>query len=61
MQEYVLVQVEQPVVEVFQRNEQRQWVFFEYGLGDRLFLKSVNVEIAVSDLYQQIQFEQKTE
>jgi Uma2 family endonuclease len=61
LQEYVLVQVEQPVVEVFQRNEQGQWVFFEYGLGDRLFLKSVNVEIAVSDLYQQIQFEQKTE
>lgn len=61
LQEYVLVQVEQPMVEVFQRNEQGQWVLFEYGLGDRLLLKSVNVEIAVSDLYQQIQFEQKTE
>jgi Uma2 family endonuclease len=61
LQEYVLVQVEQPIVEVFQRNEQGQWVFFEYGLSDRLFLKSVNVEIAVSDLYRQIQFEQKNE
>ena len=61
LQEYVLVQVEQPVVEVFQRNEQGQWVFFEYGLSDRLVLKSVNVEIAVSDLYRQIQFEQKNE
>ena len=49
------------MVEVFQRNEQGQWVLFEYCLDDRLFLKSVNVEIAVSDLYQQIQFEQKTE
>ena len=57
LQEYVLVQVEQPIVEVFQRNEQGQWVFFEYGLSDRLFLKSVNVEIAVSELYRQIQFE----
>jgi Uma2 family endonuclease len=61
LQEYVLVQVEQPMVEVFQRNEQGQWVLFEYGLDDRLLLKSVNVEIAVSDLYQQIQFEQKIE
>ena len=61
LQEYVLVQVEQPIVEVFQRNEQGQWVFFEYGLGDRLLLKSVNVEITVSDLYQQIQFEQNPE
>jgi Uma2 family endonuclease len=57
LQEYVLVQVDQPIVEVFQRNELRQWVFFEYGLSDRLFLKSVNVEIAVSDLYRQIQFD----
>jgi Uma2 family endonuclease len=57
LQEYILVQVEQPMVEVFQRNEQGQWVFFEYGLSDRLFLKSVNVEIAISDLYRQIQFE----
>jgi Uma2 family endonuclease len=57
LQEYVLVQVEQPIVEVFQRNEQGQWVFFEYGLSDRLFLKSVNVELSVSDLYRQIQFE----
>jgi len=56
LQEYVLVQVEQPIVEVFQRNEQGQWVFFEYGISDRLFLKSVNVELAISDLYRQIQF-----
>jgi len=61
LQEYVLVQVEQPIVEVFQRNEQGQWVFFEYGLGDLLLLKSVNVEITVSDLYQQIQFDESVE
>ncbi|WP_103670075.1 Uma2 family endonuclease [Pseudanabaena sp. BC1403] len=61
LQEYVLAQVDQPIVEVFQRNDQGQWVFFEYGLSDRLFLKSVNLEIAVSDLYRQIQFEHKNE
>jgi len=57
LQEYVLVQVEQPMVEVFQRNQEGQWVFSEYGLGDRIFLKSINVEIAVSDLYRQVQFD----
>ncbi|PZO36786.1 MAG: hypothetical protein DCF19_20630 [Pseudanabaena frigida] len=57
LQEYVLVQVEQPLVEVFQRNQEGKWLFSEYGLGDRLFLQSIKVEIAVSDLYRQIQFE----
>lgn len=61
LQEYVLVQVEHPIVEIFQRNEQGHWVFFEYGIGDRLFLKSVNVEIVVSDIYRQIQFEKTSE
>jgi Uma2 family endonuclease len=57
LQEYVLVQVEQAMVEVFQRNQEGQWVLFEYGLGDRIFLKSINVEIAVNDLYRQVQFD----
>jgi len=57
LQEYVLVQIEQPMVEVFQRNQEGQWVLFEYGLGDRIFLKSINIEIAVNDLYRQVQFD----
>jgi Uma2 family endonuclease len=58
LQEYILVQVEQPIVEVFQRDQGGKWLFSEYGLGDRLFLKSVNIDISVSDLYKQVQFEQ---
>ncbi|MEI6329416.1 MAG: Uma2 family endonuclease [Pseudanabaena sp.] len=56
LQEYVLVQVEQPIVEVFQRNQDGKWWFSEYALGDRLFLRSINLEISVEDLYKQIQF-----
>ena len=56
LKEYVLVQVEQPGVEVFRRNQQEQWVLSEYGLGDSLKLESVGVEIAIADLYRQIQF-----
>lgn len=56
-QEYVLVQVEQPGVEVFRRNQQGKWVLSEYGLDERLQLESVNVEIAIADLYRQVEFE----
>ncbi|MEG4093165.1 Uma2 family endonuclease [Microcoleus sp. Pol12B4] len=56
LQEYVLVQVEQPAVEIFRRNQQGQWVLSEYGLGDSLQLESVNLEIAIADLYRQVQF-----
>ena len=56
LQEYVLVQVEQPGVEMFRRNQQGQWVFSEYGLGDSLQLESVDVEIAIANLYRQVQF-----
>jgi Uma2 family endonuclease len=56
LQEYILVQVEQAEVEMFRRNLQGQWVLSEYGLGDSLKLESVNVEIAIGDLYRQIQF-----
>ncbi|MEA5502342.1 Uma2 family endonuclease [Halotia wernerae UHCC 0503] len=55
LQEYVLVQLAQPGVEVFRRNEQGKWVLWEYNLGDILLLESVNVEIAIADLYRQVQ------
>jgi Uma2 family endonuclease len=65
LQEYVLVQVAQPLVEVFRRNQQGQWVLSEYNLNDKLRLESVDVEIAIAnrllgsiaDLYRQVQFE----
>jgi Uma2 family endonuclease len=59
LQEYVLVQVAQPIVEVFRRNEQGKWVLSEYNLGDILRLESVDVEIVIADLYRQVQFETK--
>ncbi|BAY29669.1 hypothetical protein NIES2107_15130 [Nostoc carneum NIES-2107] len=57
LQEYVLVQVTQPGVEVFRRNEQGKWVLSEYSLDDKLRLESVDVEIAIANLYRQVQFE----
>jgi Uma2 family endonuclease len=57
LQEYVLVQVDRPKVEVFRRNENNQWVLSEYDLDDRLLLESIGVEITISNLYRQVQFE----
>jgi len=57
LQEYVLVQVEQPGVEVFRRSEQGKWVLSEYNFDEILQLESVGVEITMSDLYRQVQFE----
>jgi Uma2 family endonuclease len=57
LQEYVLVQVDRPKVEVFRRNDRNQWVLSEYDLDDRLLLESIGVEIAIADLYRQVQFE----
>lgn len=57
LQEYVLVQVDRPKVEVFRRNDNNQWVLSEYDLDDRLLLESIGVEIAIADLYRQVQFE----
>ncbi|MBD2678475.1 MULTISPECIES: Uma2 family endonuclease [Nostoc] len=57
LEEYVLVQVEQPGVEVFRRSEQGKWVLSEYNFDEILRLESVDVEIAIADLYKQVQFE----
>jgi Uma2 family endonuclease len=57
LQEYVLVQADRPKVEVFRRNDLNQWVLSEYDLDDRLLLESIGVEIAIADLYRQVQFE----
>ncbi|MCY7337987.1 MAG: Uma2 family endonuclease [Chamaesiphon sp.] len=57
VQEYVLVQVDRPKVEVSRRNNLDRWVLSEYELEDTLILESIEVEITISNLYRQVQFE----
>ena len=57
LKEYVLVQVSQPGVEVYQRSDRGQWIYSAYGMDDRFLLDSVGVEVTVSDLYHQVKFE----
>ncbi len=58
LKEYVLVQVSQPGVEVYQRSDRGQWIYSAYGMDDRFLLDSVGVEVVVADLYHQVKFEQ---
>ena len=57
LKEYVLVQVSQPGVEVYQRSDRGQWIYSVYGMDDCFLLDSVGVEVAVADLYHQVAFE----
>ncbi len=57
LKEYVLVQVAQPGVEIYQRGDRGKWIYSAYGMDDRVLLESVNVEISVADLYRQVTFE----
>lgn len=57
LREYVLIQPEQPIVEVFTRNEAGKWVLSEYGLDDMIDLESLECQIAVRDLYDRVTFD----
>jgi Uma2 family endonuclease len=57
LREYVLIQPEQPIVEVFARNEVGKWVLTEYGMADDIHLESIGCTIAVKDLYDRVTFE----
>jgi Uma2 family endonuclease len=57
LREYVLIQPEQAMVEVFTRNEAGKWVLSEYGLEDVIDLASIGCQIAVKDLYDRVSFE----
>jgi Uma2 family endonuclease len=56
LREYMLIQPEQPVVEVFSRNNAGKWELAEYGLADRIDLASIGGSIAVKDLYERVTF-----
>jgi Uma2 family endonuclease len=61
LQEYILVQPDQPVVEVFARNEAGKWELTEYGFEDAIDLASLGVRVAVKDLYERVTFEEHEE
>jgi Uma2 family endonuclease len=57
LREYVLIQPEQPIVEVFSRNAAGKWELAEYGIDDVIHLESIGCPVAVQDLYDRVTFE----
>ena len=56
-QEYLLIDQYRLRVEQYSKTDANKWIFSEYGvIGDRLMLTSVQVEIAIVDLYENIEF-----
>ncbi|MGB8688135.1 MAG: Uma2 family endonuclease [Microcoleus sp.] len=56
-QEYLLIDQYRLQVEQYSKTDANKWIFSEYGvIGDRLMLTSVQVEIAIADLYENIEF-----
>ena len=56
LQEYVLVSQKRMAVEIFQRNEQGQWVLGAYGVDERFQLLSVGTDLSVTELYEDVEF-----
>jgi Uma2 family endonuclease len=54
LREYILIQPEQPIVEVFSRNQADKWELAEYGIDDVIQLESIGCAIAVKDLYDRV-------
>ena len=57
LQEYVLVDSEEIVVEVYRRGEGKIWLYHEYEAGEVLALESIGFECAIELLYEGVSFE----
>lgn len=61
LQEYVLVDSEEIVVEVYRRGEGKMWLYYEYEAGEAIALESIEFECAIELLYEGVSFEQELE
>jgi Uma2 family endonuclease len=56
-QEYLLIDQYRLRVEQYSKTDANKWIFSEYSsMGDKLMLTSVQVEVAIADLYENIEF-----
>lgn len=57
LQEYILVDSEEIVVEVYRRGEGKMWLYYEYEAGEAIALESIEFECAIDLLYEDVSFE----
>jgi Uma2 family endonuclease len=56
LQEYVLVDSEEIIVEVYRRGEGKMWLYYEYEAGETIALESIEFECAIELLYEGVSF-----
>ena len=61
LQEYVLVDSEEIVVEVYRRGEGKMWLYYEYEAGETIALESIEFECAIDLLYEGVIFEPESQ
>jgi Uma2 family endonuclease len=54
LEEYVLINSEKALVEVYRRSSERVWLYESYGIEDTLVLKSLDFECAIAQVYEGI-------
>ncbi len=59
LQEYVLVDSEEIIVEVYRRGEGKMWLYYEYEAGEIIALESIEFECAIELLYEGIIFDKE--
>lgn len=59
LQEYVLVDSEEIIVEVYRRGEGKMWLYYEYEAGEAIALESIEFECAIELLYEGIIFDKE--
>ena len=59
LQEYILVDSEEIIVEVYRRGEGKMWLYYEYEAGETIALESIEFECAIELLYEGIIFDKE--
>ena len=61
LQEYMLVSVQRPSIQVYRRASDRLWTLYPFKSGDMVELASLGVTISFDAIYQNVKFEMLSE
>ena len=55
--DYVLVSSEEIAIDIYHRNDAREWMILSYRSGDRVELRSIDLSLPIEQFYEEIVFE----
>lgn len=61
LQEYVLINQQEQRIEVFRRSDRKFWILQTYTAGEAVELKTINLTVPISSIYEDIEFDIKSE